>query len=137
MVSIGQLISPCSLPLCLRSCRTQRPQVILHQPQGITRFVGMSQGICRLGSIGRMDPFVGSWVLLKVFISVVGTALQPPLKTPYGCREAAVTLGHRLHSLGLISRLQRGLEEGVSYFRLQIRVEVAIGQILSGKQKDE
>lgn len=36
-----------------------------------------------------------------------------------------------------IAREQRGLEEGVSRFGLQIRVEVAIGQILGGEQQEE
>lgn len=36
-----------------------------------------------------------------------------------------------------LAREQRGLEEGVSWFGLQRRVEVAIVQILDGKQQEE
>lgn len=74
--------------------------------------------------------------MLGAWAAQLKTALQAHLKAPQGCREAAGTMTWAMQSGGdkQILRDQSGLKDGVSYFGLQIRVEVEIGQFLAGKQ---
>lgn len=63
------------------------------------------------------------------------TALHPAESFPGlqgGCTD--YDTGYALWGDKQILRAQSGLKEGCSHFGLQIRVEVAIGQILAGKQ---
>lgn len=77
------------------------------------------------------DPFVGS---------LAGNSFVAPQKSCLWLQGGCSDFMPQAVGSGLVNQIggqQRCLEEDVSWFGLQIRVEVAIGQILVGNQQEE